>query len=222
MSKKDEQEIVEFFEKNLQESSSGVQLLIFVPKAEECEYCEPLKQLATELVAISKGKVSTRSLILEDSKELADKYNVRRAPATVVTLQGDGSGPALKFYGLPSGYEFTALLNDIADVANSHPSSLSSSTIDQAKKVKSKVHIQVFVTPTCPYCPKAVRTAHQLSMANPEMIDSEMIESMEFPELSERYSVMAVPKIVINENVEFEGALPEQMFLSKIEEALSA
>jgi hypothetical protein len=32
---------------------------------------------------------------------------------------------------------------------------------------------------------------------------------------------MAVPKIVINENVEFEGAMPEQIFLSKVEEALS-
>jgi glutaredoxin-like protein len=166
--------------------------------------------------------VSAKSLILEDSKGLADRYNVRRAPATVVTLEGDGQSPALKFYGLPSGYEFSALLNDISDIANSHPSSLSTTTIDEAKKVRSKVHIQVFVTPTCPYCPKAVRTAHQLSMANPEMIDSEMIESMEFPELSERYSVMAVPKIVINENVEFEGALPEQMFLSKIKEAIAA
>ena len=52
------------------------------------------------------------------------------------------------------------------------------------------------------------------------MIDAEMIESMEFPELSEKYSVMAVPKVVINEDVDFEGALPEKVFLFKVKEAL--
>jgi hypothetical protein len=53
------------------------------------------------------------------------------------------------------------------------------------------------------------------------MVDAEMIEALEFPELSKKYSVMAVPKIVINDIVEFQGALPESIFLSKVEEALS-
>jgi glutaredoxin-like protein len=223
LGKKDQQEVTALLAQKLRNSSANLQLLVFTPAASDaCEYCEPLKQLSSELAALSKGKISTKSVTLEESKGLAEKYNIRRAPATVLTVDGSESRePAVKFYGIPSGYEFSALLQDIADVANRHPSALSAETIEKIRKLNSKVHIQVFVTPTCPYCPRAVRTAHQLSIANPEMVDAEMIESMEFPELAEKYSVMAVPKIVINDNVEFEGALPEQIFLSKIEEALS-
>jgi hypothetical protein len=44
-------------------------------------------------------------------------------------------------------------------------------------------------------------------------VTAECIEATEFPELSQRYRVMAVPKIVINDAVEFEGAIPERDFL---------
>lgn len=59
-------------------------------------------------------------------------------------------------------------------------------------------------------------------MVNPKVIDAEMVESMEFPELAGRYSVMAVPRVVISDNVEFERALPEKVFLYKVKEALRA
>jgi len=48
------------------------------------------------------------------------------------------------------------------------------------------------------------------------------IEATEFPDLSRAYRVMAVPKIVINERVQFEGALPEQEFLAAVLEAVDA
>ncbi len=45
------------------------------------------------------------------------------------------------------------------------------------------------------------------------------IEATEFPEMSRSYRVMAVPKVVINDRVQFEGALPEPEFLAKVLEA---
>ena len=96
-------------------------------------------------------------------------------------------------------------------------------SLDEARSmienVKKPVEIKVFVTPTCPYCPIAVFTAHRFAMIN-ENIVSKMIEAMEFRELSQRYGVMAVPKIVINDRVEFEGAVPEQVFARYILNAL--
>ena len=47
-------------------------------------------------------------------------------------------------------------------------------------------------------------------------VKAECIEANEFPDLARRYQVMAVPKIVINDRVEFEGALPEPEFLGAI------
>jgi protein-disulfide isomerase len=47
------------------------------------------------------------------------------------------------------------------------------------------------------------------------------IEATEFPELSRAYRVQAVPKIVINDRVQFEGALPEPQFLEAVLRAVS-
>jgi predicted DsbA family dithiol-disulfide isomerase len=51
-------------------------------------------------------------------------------------------------------------------------------------------------------------------------VRAECIEATEFPELARRYQVMAVPKIVINDKVGFEGALPERDFLGAVLQAV--
>ncbi len=60
--------------------------------------------------------------------------------------------------------------------------------------------------------------AHKLASANAH-ITADVIEITEFPELAQRYQIYGVPKTVINDKVEFEGALPEEMF---VQQALSA
>jgi predicted DsbA family dithiol-disulfide isomerase len=64
-----------------------------------------------------------------------------------------------------------------------------------------------------------VRLAQHMAIASPR-IRAECIEANEFPELSQRYQVMAVPKIVINDRVGFEGALPERDFLDAVLQAV--
>jgi glutaredoxin len=82
------------------------------------------------------------------------------------------------------------------------------------------LHLQVFVTPTCPYCPQAVILAHQLALES-DYITADMVEATEFPHLSMKYQVMGVPRTVVNETVHVEGVAPEQMLVAKMEEALS-
>ena len=60
-----------------------------------------------------------------------------------------------------------------------------------------------------------MRLAQHMAIASPR-VRAECIEANEFPELSQRYQVMAVPKIVINDSVEFVGAQPEPQFLSYV------
>jgi glutaredoxin len=81
--------------------------------------------------------------------------------------------------------------------------------------VRNPVHIRVFVTYGCPYCPAAVRMAHKLAMAS-DLITAEGISSEDFPELANQYGVMAVPKTVINDRHSFEGALPEPAFVQQV------
>jgi len=64
-----------------------------------------------------------------------------------------------------------------------------------------------------------VRLAQHMAIAS-SRVRAECIEATEFPELSQQYQVMAVPKIVINDRVGFEGALPERDFLGAVMRAV--
>ncbi len=59
-----------------------------------------------------------------------------------------------------------------------------------------------------------------MALASPQ-VRSSSVEAQEFPELAQYYAVSAVPKIVVNDTVEFLGALPEPMFLEAVLSALS-
>ena len=64
-----------------------------------------------------------------------------------------------------------------------------------------------------------MRLAQHMAIASPK-VTAECIEANEFPDLSRRYQVMAVPKIVINDRVQFEGAIPERDFLGAVLQAV--
>lgn len=183
-----------------------VKLVLFVDQ-QSCEFCEPTQQLLAEVTALS-NKISVETFDLRVDQERAARFRIDKAPAIAV-LNGKDYG--IRYYGIPSGYEFSALIDDILDVSKGE-SGLSSETKAALAKLTQPIHFQVFVTPTCPYCPRAVRTAHRMAMES-DFVRADMIEASEFPELSEKYEVMAVPRIVINETSYFEGALPEARFL---------
>jgi len=176
---------------------------IVVPGVVPCASCRETKQLLEELVALSdKLHLETRDFVAD--AEAAEAAGVDKIPATLVRAR-DGSERA-RFYGAPAGYEFTSLLEDILDVGNGGPA-LPDQVTEALRQVDQPVHIQVFVTAACPYCPMAVRAAHALALVNPH-VTADMVVGPEFPHLAQRYQVMAVPKTVINETHHFEGAAP--------------
>ena len=64
-----------------------------------------------------------------------------------------------------------------------------------------------------------MRLAHHLAVAS-EWIRADCVEATEFPDLAQRYMVMAVPKTVVNDRVSFEGALPETQFVDAVLQAV--
>ena len=173
------------------------------------------KQFTSEK-AIENAKRYMRAY--NDHLSLAQKkYGVDKIPATVVVGKNDYG---IKYYGVPSGYEIASLLEDIVDVSG-NDSGLSSEARELLKQVTGPLHLQVFVTPTCPYCPKAVRLAHKLAIENPN-ITADMVEATEFPHLAMRYNVSGVPRTMIGEETPIEGAAPEMMLVEKVVEAFNA
>jgi len=65
-----------------------------------------------------------------------------------------------------------------------------------------------------------VRLAQHMAVAS-DRVTATAIEATELPDLSRAYRVMGVPKIVINDRVEFEGAVPEPQFLEAVLRAVS-
>lgn len=121
-----------------------VQLVLFESSL-DCEYCLQTKQLVTELASLS-DKLDVQVHNLHTEPEVAASFHVSRVPALVL-LDEAGKDFGIKFYGIPSGYEFSTLLEDILMVSTGE-TSLSKQTVDALQNLTQVVHLQVFVTPT--------------------------------------------------------------------------
>jgi len=194
-----------------------VKIIVFTQEM-ECQYCNETRQIAEEVAALS-DKISVEVYDFVADKEVAEHYNIDKIPATVIMRGGDDPKDyGIRYFGIPSGYEFSSIIEDITMVSQGD-SGLSDETKTLLKELVDPLHLQVFVTPTCPYCPGAVRLAHQLAMES-DLVMGDMIEAIEFPHLSQKYRVQGVPRTVINENTHMEGMAPEHMLMAKVKEAL--
>ncbi|MFQ6044432.1 MAG: thioredoxin family protein [Candidatus Poribacteria bacterium] len=186
-----------------------VKLIVFTQEM-ECMYCQETRELMEEVASLSdKIDVEVYDFVKDERK--VEEYKIDKIPAVVVEGAKDYG---VRFYGIPMGYEFISLIEAISTVSTKE-SNLSRNTRAELRKLKQPVHIQVFVTLTCPYCSQAVSLAHKLAMES-DFITADMVESAEFPHLAQKYGVMAVPKIILNEDIQFEGALPESPFVENV------
>ena len=63
------------------------------------------------------------------------------------------------------------------------------------------------------------RVAHEMAIESPRVL-ADVVEVQEFPHLAQAYRVMGVPKTVINDRVQFTGAVTEEAFLEKVLQAV--
>ena len=205
--------------KEFESLTEPVKLIVFTQE-HECQYCAETRQIAEEVATLS-DRIELEVYDLLADEEKAAAYGIDKLPALIVMRGGDEPKDyGIRFFGIPSGYEFGTLIEDIRMVS-SGDSGLSEATRRQVAELQTPVHFQVFVTPTCPYCPRAVLLAHQLAMES-ELIRGDMVEAIEFPHLSMKYQVQGVPRTVINETVHLEGAMPEAMVMARLQEAVQA
>lgn len=204
-------------EEKFTELQAPVKMVVFTQEM-ECQYCKETRQLAEEVAALS-DKITLEVYDFVADQEIAEEYNVDKIPATIIMSGGDEPKDyGIRFFGIPSGYEFSSIIEDIMMVGEGE-SGLGDEMKAWAAALESPVHLQVFVTPTCPHCPSAVLLGHQLAMES-EFITADMVEAIEFPHLSQKYAVQGVPRTVINETIHLEGAAPEPMLLAKLKEAV--
>jgi len=186
-----------------------VRIVMFTQEI-ECRFCSDTKQLVQELANLS-DRISVEVYDFVSDSEKAKEYGIEKIPALAIIGKKDYG---VRIYGIPYGYELQTLVEAVINVSKG-TTNLSEKTKAILADVKSPVHIQVFVTLTCPHCPVAAVTAHKLAVES-DMIKADVIESSEFPTLAQKYSVIGVPKIIINEKTEFVGAFSEDLFAEHV------
>ena len=192
-------------------------ILFFRSDEPSCQYCDVIEELLEDIHAVNPNVVYE----VHDAKgKEAKKYGVEHGPTLIFADK-----PNIWYMGIPSGHEFRAFLDDIVAVGTGSID-INVSAARKIAKVDEPLEILVFVTPTCPYCPMAVRVAHSFAFVNPK-VKAVMVESIEYSDLANKYRVSAVPKNVIrdpetgNTLLEWEGAVPEEVYADYVLHALA-
>ncbi len=127
-----------------------VKLLMFTQGeggALECDMCADTRALITEIAELSdKLSVDVQDFVADS--ELAETYKVDKIPAVVVLPdEPEPKDYGIRLFGIPAGYEFSTLIEDILMVGQ-RDSGLSPETLEALGRLDKPVHIQVYVTPT--------------------------------------------------------------------------
>jgi glutaredoxin-like protein len=191
-----------------------VKLVVFKQEF-QCQYCHVVMEMTAELASMSEKILLEQYDFVKDA-ETAKKLGIDKIPA--VAVLGAEKDYGIRFFGVPGGYEFLSLLEAIKLVGNA-AHGLPQGIVDELNKVDAPVKLQAVVSPTCPYCPRAVITAHKFALAS-DFISADMIEINEYPHLAVKYNVQGVPNTIINEKVSVVGAVPEIDLVRGIMKAL--
>jgi glutaredoxin-like protein len=128
--------------------------LVFFTQSSDCDYCPITQEILEELAALT-DKIQLQVVDFAVDKERAEKFKIARIPATALVRVETADGATetverdygIRYYGIPAGYEFAALVGDIIDVS-AGDSGLSDETKAALKNLTEPIHLQVFSTPT--------------------------------------------------------------------------
>src|SRR5688572_8460636 len=182
-----------------------VQILFFTQTIGAPDTALIARQVLDEVVSLNE-QISLEEVNFVLDKERAERYGVIGIPAVVLLREGEDT--RIRFLGAPAGYEFMSLVEALVLAGTGESGLTADSKALVAAHVTSPLDILVFVTPTCPHCPRAVTLAHRMAVESP-LIRATCVEATEFLDLSQRYQVTGVPKTVVNGTIEILGAVAE-------------
>jgi thioredoxin reductase (NADPH) len=172
------------------------------------KFNEAAISLITALAGLSdKLKVSFHKV----GDEQSVKRNVQRSPTVLIAPDKY----RLRYTGAPLGEEGRSLLVAIL-MASTGKSILTAPTMEKIGGLKEKRDIQVFVSPTCPYCPQQALSAFSAAIVRPDLISADVIEIYENQDLAENLGSLSVPQTFINGIFTGMGLQPEEFFAESL------
>ncbi|MCD8154980.1 MAG: FAD-dependent oxidoreductase [Clostridiales bacterium] len=111
--------------------------------------------------------------------------------------RADGTDTGLAFHGVPGGHEFTAFVLGLYN-ASGPGQSLDAETRKRIMEISSPVKIKILVSLSCTLCPELVTAAQHIAALNPRA-SAEVYDLNHFSELKDKYQVMSVPCMILND-----------------------
>ncbi|CAM1380403.1 FAD-dependent oxidoreductase [Fretibacterium fastidiosum] len=152
---------------------------------------------------------------------MTDKLTVRTGTGLpeaelpcVRVLKADGTDTGLAFHGVPGGHEFTSFMLGLYNAAGPGQS-LDDTTRARIRAIDRKVGMKVLVSLSCTMCPELVAAAQQIAALNPS-VTADVYDINHFGALKERYNVMSVPCLVIDDDRVTFGKKGVQQLLDEI------
>ncbi len=148
-------------------------------------------------------KVKAEIYLKGENLEVENKVNADKYPV-VALLDNNKNYSGVKFHGVPGGHELNSFILAIYNLSGPGQQ-ISQETLKNIKNIDKKTNVKVFVSLSCHLCPDVVVASQRVAIEN-ENVETEMIEISSFKDLKEKFKVMSVPAIVVNDGETYFGA----------------
>lgn len=191
---------------------------VYVPGRDMPEHERQLLDLLREVAALHERVTLSERPLSGDAEATA--AGIEQA-STFLLREAGSERTNIRFLGTPGGYEFATLIQAIRMLATGEVA-LDDETRKALDGLEEPVRLQTFVTPTCPYCPRAVLTGYRFAFHSPKVI-AEGIEATDFPRLAQRHRISSVPDTIITAQgtERVLGAQPDRAYVQAIARAVA-
>lgn len=131
-------------------------------------------------------------------------------------LSEDGAFLRIGFHGVPGGHELDSFLETVKAAGGAGEDQ--GEALDSARQLRDKLNLKILVTLSCTMCPDLVMAAQRIALENP-LVEAEVFDVVHYPALMEKYHVMSVPCLVVNDEQTHFGRMNMDQLVSFLQTA---
>ena len=149
------------------------------------------------------NKVNAEIYAKGENIKLENKINADKYPVAAL-LDHNNNYSGVKFHGVPGGHELNSFILAIYNLSGPGQQ-ISEESLSKIKEIEKGVNIKVCVSLSCHLCPDVVVSSQRIAIEN-KNIEAEMIDISSFKEIKDKFKVMSVPAVIVNDEKIYFGA----------------
>ena len=117
----------------------------------------------------------------------------------VSVYKNENVDSGLAFHGVPGGHEFTSFILGLYN-ASGCGQQIAPDTLANIKAIDREIDLKVLVSLSCTMCPELVVATQKIACVNSK-VRAHVYDVNHFPKLKEKYNVMSVPCLIVNDDI---------------------